>query len=160
MIRLPTLLRKFIRLEVMAAELYRAHIAHVPISLKPMMHHFAKVEEHHRDTFRKIYRDLVGHEAPRENHTKHLMRLVAWGLSLRGSRAILRFECMIEERAIADYTQALTWVEQPEIRRAIHVILEDEKVHGPLIESLKTFRHDEEEHIEKMKEAMKHLENV
>jgi len=158
--RLPTLLRKFIRLEVMAAELYRAHIAHVPISLKPMMHHFAKVEEHHRDTFRKIYRDLVGHEAPRESHTKHLMRLVAWGLSLRGSHAILRFECMIEERAIADYTQALTWIEQPEIRRAIHVILEDEKVHGPLIEAMKTFRHDEEEHIEKMKAAMERLEKM
>ncbi len=157
MIRLPALLQKFIRLEVMAAELYRAHIAHVPVSLKPMMHHFAKVEEHHRDAFRKIYRDLVGHEAPRETHTKHLSRCIAWILGLRGSEAILKFECMVEERAIRDYTQALEWVEQPDIRRAIHIILEDEKVHGPLLHALKTFRHDEEEHVRKMEEAIKHL---
>lgn len=158
MIRLPTLLKKFIRLEVMAAELYRAHITHVPVSLKPMMHHFAKVEEQHRDTFCKIYRELVGHEAPAHTHTKYLTRLMAWVLGLRGPAAILRFECMIEERAIRDYTQALTWISQPEIRRAIHIILEDEKRHGPLLEALNTFRKDEQEHIHKMEEALRHLQ--
>lgn len=158
MITLPALLKKFIRLEVFAAELYRAHIAHVPVSLKPMMHHFAKVEGHHRDTFQKIYRDLVGESAPHFTFIKRFVPCVAWLLSLRGPAAILTFECAIEERAVRDYSEALRWVEHPETRQAIHMVLADEKVHTPLIEALRTFRHDEEEHIQKMLAALRHAE--
>lgn len=158
MTTLPRLLKKFIRLEVMAAELYHAHIDHVPVCLKPIMHHFWRVEEHHRDTFQRIYRELVGHPAPTFPITRLLTPAFAWCLSLKGPSTILRFECFIEDKAIRDYTQALNWIKHPDIRRAIHNILEDENVHGPLLESLKTFRHDEEEHVRKMEEALQHIQ--
>ncbi len=158
MTSLPRLLDWFIRLEIMAAELYRAHVHHVPVSLKPMMHHFAHVEEHHRDVLRRLYRELVGKKPPRHFHITYLARMLAWCLSWGGPSRILRFECFIEERAIRDYTRALAWVQHPKIRRAIHVILDDEKIHGPLIHTLKTFRHDECAHIKKMEEALRHFE--
>lgn len=154
----PTLLpliRKFLKLETLAHELYLTHLPHVPAFAKRDFQEFIKTEEHHRRMFERLYREVGG--VPRHPHfpvSVFLMRSVAHILSLAGFATICRFECAVERRAIADYEDALRFVKRPTLRRTIQRVLHDEKQHPSLEALLTRFQHDEEEHVARMQKTL------
>lgn len=148
--RLRVLVVRFLRLETIAEALYRQHLAAVPASWRSLFEHFVAVEAHHRQIFERYYQTLYGLPLPTFRFSTFAVCLVAKLLHLFGKRTTLRFECWIEALAIADYSAALEWVEEPRLRRLIHEVLHDEEQHLPFTEALLVFRAEEEEHIRRM----------
>jgi rubrerythrin len=152
--RLRHLVVKFLRLETIAEALYRQHAHAVSLEVRPVFEHFATVEARHREIFERYYTTIYGLTLPTFHFSTFGARFIAEVLHLFGQGPILRFECWIERLAIADYTQALEWIEEPSMRKLIHDVLKDETQHLPFTEALLVFREDEEEHIQKMKKLL------
>lgn len=145
------LIHKFLRLETLAHELYLMHLPHVPAFAKKDFLGFIKTEERHRRIFERLYCRVAGvRRHPRFPVSLFCLRLVAHSLRFVGFRAICRFECAIERRAIADYEQALHRVRDPKLRTIIRGILQDEKDHPSLPTLLLKFQKEEMEHIRVM----------
>ena len=83
------------------------------------------------------------------------MKCVAHVIRLGGFKAICRFECAVERRAIRDYEQALQFVKCGDVRRVIKHILHDERSHPSLETLLKQFQQDEEVHVKRMEQALR-----
>ena len=148
--RLRHLVVKFLRLETIAEALYRQHVHAISVEARPLFERFVTVEAHHRQIFEHYYTTIYGLPLPTFHISTFCACLIAEILHLFGQGPILRFECWIEGLAIADYTQALEWIEEPSMRKLIHEVLKDEQQHLPFTEALLVFREDEEEHIQKM----------
>lgn len=146
------LIHKFLRLETLAHELYLAHLPDVPACAKKEFREFVQVEERHRRMFERLYRKIANVQSnPRFPFSVRAMKVTAWIISFGGFRAICRFECMIERRAIADYEAALKIVKHAHLRGAIKRVLEDEKSHTSLASLLQRFLADEQAHIDTLK---------
>lgn len=144
----------FLELEIFAAELYRQHKKHVPKKLVPLMEAFERVENIHVMRFRELHTLVMHKPSPRGLLPLFLARFAAFILAPFGWRAIFRFECWVEEHAVADYRHALTWVAHADTRAAIQATLADEETHAPYFETLRHFCADEEHHIDVMLEQL------
>ena len=100
--------------------------------------------------FEYYYTNIYGTPVPTFPIATFCAGIIAEASHLFGTSTIVRLECWIERKAIADYTNALEWIEEPNLQQLIHRVLHDEAHHLPLTEALLTFREDEEEHIRKM----------
>ena len=149
------MIHKFLRLETLAHELYRAHLPHVPAFAKKDFEGFITTEEHQRRTFEKLYCKIarVKHH-PRFPCSIFLLRCFSSVLRVMGFRMICRFECEIERRAIADYTNALQIVRHGPLQKILRTILKEERSHPSLEALLQQFQHDEQEHIHVMQRDM------
>lgn len=150
------LIHTFLKLETLAHELYVAHLPHVPTFAKPIFREFIATEEHHRRMFEKLYCKIGNvKQHPRFLVSIFLMKLVAHVVRLGGFRAICRFECSIERRAIRDYKQALQFVKHGDVRAALKRVLHDELSHPSLEALLERFQADEEQHIKTMEQTLR-----
>lgn len=149
------LLKRFLRLEIFAAEMYRVHMKHVPVTIQPIIHHFKKIEDHHVDVFQKLYQNITQETPPTFKGTQQFAYLFARFISYFGPKTILKAECWIERMAVKDYQQALNWINDENVKQAIHEVLQDEHMHDNIMQSLKTFKHDEEKHIHEMMKILK-----
>jgi rubrerythrin len=132
----------------LAHELYLAHLPHVPDFAKSDFRAFIKTEEKHRRIFEKLYREIAGvKQHPTFPVSVFLLKCVAQVIRIAGFQAICRFECAIEERAIADYERALLVVQHARTRKAIQQILEDEELQLSLHAVLQRFQAEEKMHI-------------
>lgn len=145
----------FLELEVFAAELYRQHKKHVPHQLLALMEEFERVEIEHVERFAYLYEKLSNRTRPRCWVSIWAARIIATGLAPFGWRIIFRFECWVEERAVADYTEAMKWVNHEEVSKAIQQTLEDEERHLPYVETLKRFCAEERRHIKEMEKRLR-----
>ncbi|MBP7134174.1 ferritin-like domain-containing protein [Patescibacteria group bacterium] len=150
-VRLSHLITKFLQLETIAEALYLQHLHAVPSHLRPLFQEFAATETRHRLLFEELYREIHQKAAPRFRFSVWILCQWAEVLHLFGNTAVLRFECWIEAHAIRDYTRALEWIKEPEVRTTLTQILRDEKNHLGLEELLHLFREDEEAHITHMR---------
>lgn len=149
------LIHKFLRLETLAHELYRAHLPHVPTFAKKDFREFIRVEEEHRRMFERLYRKVSNvKQHPRFPFSVFAMKVVAKLVSFGGFRTICRFECFIERHAIADYEAALQTVKHTQLRGVIKRVLQDEKSHPSLPSLLQRFLADEQEHIHTMEKVL------
>lgn len=148
--KLRRIVLKFLRLETLAEVFYLHHLHAVPPETRGLFREFVSIEERHRRMFESYYTSIYGTPVPTFRVATFCAGIIAEALHLFGTSTIVRFECWIERRAIADYTTALEWIEEPELQKLIHRVLHDEAHHLPLTEALLTFREDEEEHIRKM----------
>ncbi len=143
-------------METLAHELYLAHLPHVPVFAKKTFREFIATEEHHRRLFEKLYRKIGGvNDHPRFPVSVFLMKHVARLVRIGGFRAICRFECSIEQRAIRDYTQALQFVKQRHVRTALKQVLRDGRSHPSLEALLQRFQKDEEHHVKTMEQTLR-----
>lgn len=127
------------------------HLPHVPAFAKQDFLGFIKTEEQHRRTFERLYCQMAGVKRhPRFPVSLFCLRLFAHSLRFVGFRAICRFECAIERKAIADYEEALRVVYDPKLRTIIREILRDEKDHQSLPSLLAHFQKEEMHHIRVM----------
>ncbi len=154
---LVRLVKKFLRLETMAVLLYSHHEACVAPELRPMMHEFTKIEETHRLAFARLYTQLTSKPAPRLRFTCAFTKRLALFLERLGVRAMLKFECEFEARAVQDYTKALQLIKDPRAKTVVESILKDELSHKSFDELLHIFREHEERHISKMENELKRL---
>lgn len=153
--RLKRTLTNFLRLETFAEALYRQHLRVLPKEHHVLFTHFADIEAHHRQLFQEIYETIHKQPAPRFRLSLWGIRIAMSVLHLFGQKAILRFECWVERRAVRDYTAALGWLSDPRITKVVKMILKEEQAHLPLVELFCEFRADEETHIRKMTALLK-----
>lgn len=133
-----------------------AHLPHVPAFAKNEFRDFIATEEHHRRMFEKLYREIGNvKQHPRFPVSVFLMKVVAHVVRLGGFKAICRFECSIERRAIRDYEQALQFVKHGDVRAALKKVLRDEKSHSSLETLLEQFQTDEEQHVKTMEQTLR-----
>ncbi len=150
------LIHSFLRLETLAHELYRAHLPYVPRFAKEDFREFIRIEEEHRRVFEHLYCRIANVKRhPRFPFSVFAMKCVAHVIRLGGFKAICRFECAVERRAIRDYEQALQFVKCGDVRRVIKHILHDERSHPSLETLLKQFQQDEEVHVKRMEQALR-----
>lgn len=150
------LIHSFLRLETLAHELYRAHLPHVPRFAKEDFREFIRIEEKHRRIFEELYCRIAKRKHhPRFPFSVFAMKCVAHIIRIGGFRAICRFECAVERRAIRDYEQALRYVKQGDVRRVIKNVLRDERSHPSLETLLAQFQRDEEQHVKRMEQALR-----
>lgn len=153
-VRLRRIVVTFLHLETIAAALYTEHLRSTTLSLRPLFQEFVEIETRHRALFAHYYRSLYGPKIPTFPFSVFGCRFISKFLQCFGTKAILRFECWIESLAIRDYTDALDWIEEPNLRKLIHEVLRDEHDHLPLTEALLQFREDESEHIRRMQQVI------
>lgn len=140
----------------MAHELYRAHLPHVPRFAKEDFREFIRIEEEHRRVFERLYCRIANVKRhPRFPFSVFAMKCVAQLVRIAGFRAICRFECAVERRAIRDYEHALQFVKQGDVRRVIKNVLRDERSHPSLEVLLKQFQRDEEQHVKRMEQTLR-----
>lgn len=145
-------------LEIGAVALYRTHRRLVPPSLKPLFREFEAIEVSHREAFARLYRQ-INHgrnwwAAPFVNLGAKLLALL---VGIGGTRAILAFESHIEQKAVADYTNALATVELAAARDTLRRVLADEIRHDELLSLLREYRGDEERHIRELEKSLRGL---
>ncbi len=146
------LIRRFLRLETLAHELYKIHLPYVPSFAKSEFRQFIRVEERHRRTFERLYLELSHTNThPRFPFSVACLKIIARVVSFAGFEAICRFECRIEQRAINDYAQALQSIRHPALRRAVQRVLRDERTHGSVNDLLRQFQSEEKVHIRSMR---------